>query len=152
MLGLIDKDFPVHASKAFLCASFQSVVPSSCRMVNVVSGDLVDISALMGELDVIFWYRNGIPISARRTGLSRRNVEMVLSGSPENPTRVPRRVYRSCEGERETERREYGEPRISKEASALVSDNQFYRYTTYQATKPKRICHRHQHWCCLSKV
>ena len=60
-----------------------------------------------------------MPTKTRRRGERRRRVEIVLDGSPEEerPTRVPRRVYRSCEGETETERREYGEPRTSNVAS-----------------------------------
>ena len=63
-----------------------------------------------------------MPTKARRRGERRRSVEIVLERSPEEerPTRVPRRVWRSWEGERETERREDGEPRISKVASVLT--------------------------------
>lgn len=50
-------------------------------------------------------------------GESRRRVETVVVGSPDRPTRVPRRVWRDCDGERLTERREYGLPRTSKTAS-----------------------------------
>ena len=58
----------------------------------------------------------------RATGERMRSVEMASLGEvEERPTRVPRRVNRCCEGEIEAERREYGEPRISKEASGEVS-------------------------------
>lgn len=82
------------------------MVPSNCRIANVVSGDLVEMRALIGEVDVIFWYRNGIPTSARRTGFNKRRDEMVSSGVPANATKDPRRVKRSCEGDNVTERSE----------------------------------------------
>jgi len=55
MLGVIDSDFPVHASKDFRCASFQSVVPSSCKIAKEVRGDFVEMSALIATVEVIFW-------------------------------------------------------------------------------------------------
>ena len=62
-----------------------------------------------------------MPVKARRKGERGRSVEMVLSGwADERPTRVPRRVWRSWEGERVTERREEGEPRTSKVASVYA--------------------------------
>jgi hypothetical protein len=76
--------------------------------------------AVMGVGDVIFWYKKGMPTKMRRRGGRRRSVETVLEGSPEaeeRPTRVPRRVWRVWEGERDTERREDGEPRTSNVAS-----------------------------------
>lgn len=54
-LGVTVRVFPVHASNAFLCASFQSAVPSSCKIAKEVKGDLVDIRALIGDVEVIFW-------------------------------------------------------------------------------------------------
>ena len=56
----------------------------------------------------------------RRRGERRRSWEVTVEGSPERPRRVPRRVWRGCEGERRIERREYGWPRISNVASAEV--------------------------------
>lgn len=40
-----------------------------------------------------------------------------LSAFPLNPTKVPRRVYRFCEAESETDRSEYGAPTTSNRAS-----------------------------------
>lgn len=54
-LGVTVRDFPVQASNAFLCANFQSAVPSNCKIAKVVKGDLVDIRALIGDVEVIFW-------------------------------------------------------------------------------------------------
>ncbi len=61
-----------------------------------------------------------MPRGRRRNGERRRRLEMTLSGEDvaERPTREPRRVKRSCEGESVALRSEYGEPRTSKEASA----------------------------------
>ena len=60
-----------------------------------------------------------MPRGKRRRGERRRRVEMTLSGESvaDRPTREPRRVKRSWEGERVALRREYGEPSTSKEAS-----------------------------------
>jgi hypothetical protein len=122
MVGVILRVEPLQARSALRCERRQSVVPSRWRTQKEVSGDLEEMRTVMGDGDVIFWYRKGIPTKARRRGESRRSVETVLEGSleEERPTRVPRRVWRSWEGERETERREDGEPRISKVASVFV--------------------------------
>lgn len=60
-----------------------------------------------------------MPRGKRRRGKRRRRVEITLSGEvvADRPTRQPRRVKRSCEGESVALRSEYGEPRTSKEAS-----------------------------------
>lgn len=92
MLGLIERLDPVQASRAFRWASFQSDVPSSCRIANEVRGDFVVIRALTGVVEVIFWYRKGMPTNARRIGDRMRRLEIVLSGVPERPTREPRLV------------------------------------------------------------
>lgn len=44
-----------------------------------------------------------------------------MSAFPLSPTRVPRRVYRFCDAESETESREYGAPMTSNRASVLIS-------------------------------
>lgn len=44
-----------------------------------------------------------------------------LSAFPLNPTKVPRRVYRFCEAESDTERSEYGAPTTSNRASVVFS-------------------------------
>ena len=106
MEGVILSVVPVHASSAFRCASFQSVVPSSCNTAKEVMGDFVDINAPMGEVAVTRWYKKGMPTRARRRGERNRSVETTSSGVPVRPTREPRRVYRSCDGESETESRE----------------------------------------------
>lgn len=64
-------------------------------MVKEVRGDFVVMRALIGVVDVIFWYRKGIPTRARRIGDRMRMLETVLSGVPERPTKEPRRVCRS---------------------------------------------------------
>lgn len=92
ILGVTESVEPVQASSAFRCASFQSVVPSSWRMAKDVRGDFVAMRALMGVVDVIFWYRNGMPTRARRNGESMRRLDIVLSGVPEKPKSEPRRV------------------------------------------------------------
>ena len=61
-------------------------------------------------------------MKARRNGESKRRVETVsVAELVEQPRRVPRRVCSSCEGASETERSEYGDPRISKVASGSLS-------------------------------
>lgn len=54
VVGLIDNVCPVHASSAFLCAIIQSNVPSRCTTAKEVIGDFVEMSALIGEADVIW--------------------------------------------------------------------------------------------------
>jgi hypothetical protein len=44
-----------------------------------------------------------------------------LSALPLNPTSVPRRVYRFCEAESDTERSEYGAPTTSNRASMCIN-------------------------------
>lgn len=44
-----------------------------------------------------------MPMRARRRGERRRRLETVVVGSPDRPTRVPRRVWRDWDGERVTE-------------------------------------------------
>jgi hypothetical protein len=83
---------PVHATNALRCASLQSVVPSSWRIARELIGDLGAMRREVGVVDVIFWYKNGIPRVIRLIGFKSRNVETVLSGSPVRPMRVPRRV------------------------------------------------------------
>lgn len=58
-----------------------------------------------------------MPTGARRNGSRNERVEMVFSGFPLRPTRVPRRVCSVWEADSETERREKGVPRTSKRAS-----------------------------------
>ena len=72
-----------------------------------------------------------------------RRVEMVSFGEEEErPKRVPRRVKRCCEGETLAARSEYGEPRISKEASDGVSRAKgSLMELTYPERKPSLICH-----------
>jgi hypothetical protein len=47
-----------------------------------------------------------MPTRARRKGERRLRVETVVEGSPESPTRLPRRVWSGCDAERVAERRE----------------------------------------------
>ena len=47
-----------------------------------------------------------MPTRARRKGERRLKVETVVEGSPDTPTRVPRRVWRGWDAERVTERSE----------------------------------------------
>lgn len=72
---------------------FQSVVPSSCRIERVVGVEGVAMRAVSWVVEVMRWYRKGMPLRARRKGVSRRRVEIVSSAAvEERPTRVPRRV------------------------------------------------------------
>ena len=59
---------PVHASNALRCVTIQSIVPFRCSTVKEVSGDFVDIRAVMGVVEEIRWYKNGIPRTALRKG------------------------------------------------------------------------------------
>lgn len=68
IVGETDSVCPVQANKAFRCATIQSTVPLRCRTVKEVSGDFVEISAVIGLVEEIFWYRKGIPRTARRIG------------------------------------------------------------------------------------
>ena len=54
MEGDMCKELPVHARSALFCAIFQSSVPSRCKTANEVRGDLVDIKALIGDVEVIY--------------------------------------------------------------------------------------------------
>jgi hypothetical protein len=94
MVGLMVRVEPVQARRVLRWESRQSVVPSRWRTQKEVSGALEEMRAVTGDGEVIFWYRKGMPTKARRRGESRRSVEIVLEGSPEeeSPTRVPRRV------------------------------------------------------------
>ena len=58
-----------------------------------------------------------MPTGARLKGARKDSVDSVFSDLPCKPTKVPRRVKRVCEAERETERREKGVPMTSKCAS-----------------------------------
>jgi len=69
-------------------------------------------------VDVMRWYRNGMPRGSLRNGSRMDSVETAFSALPLKPARVPFRVYRSCEAEMEAERRLKGLPRISNRASA----------------------------------
>ena len=94
MVGVIARVEPVQARSNLRWERRQSVVPSSWRTQKEAKGDLEDMRAVIGDGEVIFWYKNGMPTKARRSGERRRRVEIVLEGSPEEerPTRVPRRV------------------------------------------------------------
>ena len=58
-----------------------------------------------------------MPTGARLKGSRNDRVDRAFSDLPCRPTKVPRRVKRVCEAERETERREKGVPMTSKCAS-----------------------------------
>jgi len=118
IVGVTARVEPVQARRDLRWARRQSVVPSRCRTQKVVSGDLAEMRAVMGVGEVIFWYKKGMPRKMRRRGERKRSVETVSPEEEERPTRVPRRVWRVWEGERDTERREDGEPRTSNVASA----------------------------------
>lgn len=59
-----------------------------------------------------------MPTGARLNGSRKDRVDTVFSDLPVRPIKVPRRVKRVCEAERETERREKGVPMTSKCASS----------------------------------
>lgn len=94
MVGRTDIVWPVHAKRAFLWATIQSTVPSRCTTAKEVSGDLVAIRAVMGDVEDTWgrqndhgsskggmltrWYRKGIRKSARRNGSNTDSVETAL--------------------------------------------------------------------------
>lgn len=100
----------------------QSCLPSRLTVTMLETGDLVETRAVTGVVEEIFWYKKGIPTGARLKGSRKERVESVFSDLPLRPIRVPRRVKRVCEAERETERRDMGVPRTSKCASNEVSN------------------------------
>ncbi len=51
--GATARVYPVQASKAVLWDTIQSVAPSKCSTENVVVGDLVDIIAVSGVVEVM---------------------------------------------------------------------------------------------------
>jgi hypothetical protein len=51
--GDIASVWPVQARRAFLCATIQSTVPLRCNTVKEVMGDLVDIRAVIGLVEVM---------------------------------------------------------------------------------------------------
>jgi hypothetical protein len=92
-VGATFSERPVHARRALRCVIFQSDVPSRWRMVREVLVEGVEIIAERDVVDVIRWYRKGMPLMARRKGVRRRRVDIVSSAaSDDTPTRVPRRV------------------------------------------------------------
>lgn len=54
MVGLTDREWPVHASSACRCATIQSKVPSRCITAKEVIGDLVEMSVVNGLIDDIW--------------------------------------------------------------------------------------------------
>jgi hypothetical protein len=60
--------WPVHASKAFLCVTIQSTVPLRCSTDSEVIGDLVEMSAVIGVVEDIRWYKKGMPRMALLKG------------------------------------------------------------------------------------
>jgi hypothetical protein len=44
---------PVHARRAARCATIQSTLPSRCTVVKDVAAELVDIRAVIGEVEFI---------------------------------------------------------------------------------------------------
>jgi hypothetical protein len=99
---------PVQARRALRCVSFQSIVPSRWRMQKDVLMLCVDIRREIGSVEVICWYKKGMPRGRRRRGERRRRVEITVSGEEEEEraTREPRRAKRGCEGESVALRRE----------------------------------------------
>ena len=67
-------------------------MPSSARTQNVVFGVLVEIMHVSGVVEVTFWYRKGMPRTARVSGDRTESVEVASDGRPLRPRRVPRRV------------------------------------------------------------
>lgn len=55
-------------------------------------GAFVDIRAVTGLVEEIFWYKKGMPTGARLKGSRKDKVERMFSELPLRPTRVPRRV------------------------------------------------------------
>jgi len=112
-------------------------VPLRCNTAKEVSGDFVDIRAIIGLVEEIRWYRKGMPRMARRKGSKMDNVDcaclhisnflralvlfkalLTFSDFPLTPTNVPLLVYNFCDADKETDKSEYGAPRTSNLASA----------------------------------
>ena len=141
--GFVLKVWPVHASNACLWLTTQSCLPSRLTVTMLDMGDLVEMRAVTGVVEEIFWYRKGMPTGARLKGSRKESVESVFSDLPCRPTRVPRRVKRVCEAERETERREKGVPMTSKCASnrgqqMLAPDSTVQAYQAKPQASPQR--------------
>jgi hypothetical protein len=51
------------------------MVPFRCNTVNEVIGDFVEIRAVMGVVEEIRWYKNGMPRTALRKGSSIESVD-----------------------------------------------------------------------------
>lgn len=51
IVGRIDNERPVHASRAFLCVTIQSTAPVSCTTAKEVTGDRTEIRAVTGLVD-----------------------------------------------------------------------------------------------------
>lgn len=75
--GDTESVWPVQAKSAFLCATIQSTVPLRLRTVKVVVGDLEDIIAVIGLVEVMRWYKKGMPSAARRIGPRMESVDCV---------------------------------------------------------------------------
>ena len=155
MVGVTERVCPVHAKSAFLCVTIQSMVPSRCSTVKEVRGDFVDINAVIGLVEVIFWYKKGIPRAALRNGSSMDNVdcayvgislikysisstnsyELTFSAFPLTPTKVPLLVYSFCDADNETDKREYGAPKTSNRASTITNQISNLVYSIFKRAK-----------------
>ena len=60
IVGRTVNELPVHATRAFLCVTIQSIVPSSCTTAKEVMEDLVATSAVRGLVDEI-WQGQHLP-------------------------------------------------------------------------------------------
>lgn len=63
-----------------------------------------------------------------------------LSALPLNPTRVPRRVYRFCDADSETDRSEYGAPTTSNRASKPSENELRILIATAAEYHTSRLC------------
>ena len=52
-IGRTRSEWPVHASKAFRCATIQSIVPFRCITAKELAGNLVEISRVRGLMEDI---------------------------------------------------------------------------------------------------
>lgn len=154
----MDKDRPVHASRARRCATIQSTEPLRFTTANEVVGDRTETRAVTGLAEETCIVLSNCLVqstgskcfipsdrgkahpegpcgrvrgrSTSKPPIAITNCQRIiqsyithhselhtLSALPLSPTNVPRRVYRFCEAESDTERSEYGAPMTSKRAS-----------------------------------
>ena len=56
IFGFTVSAWPVQARRADLCATIQSTLPSRCTVVNEEAAELVEIKAVTGEVELIYYH------------------------------------------------------------------------------------------------